>query len=460
MREVLLGSNKMGTLNVLESSGQSQIRRNSHNSTLVSSEGSRPKEVGHQVRTATYSSWSSLAEVMPGWERILHENPSLSIFSTPEWLGSWWAAFGANRHLVVLAFSDWAGELIGLAPLYWESLKHPLFGRARQLRLVGDGSGDSDNLDLIVRPGEENRCASALIEWIGQQRNGGICALSTVPENSVVAKLLVDRIEAARWPFRITTTPNSAVPLASTWESYIEGLSPKFRRLITRARKKLDSQYHVRFRRSESVHDIPHMLETLYCLHQKRWNSVHQPGSFTSVERRKLYARMAKAFFEKGWLELWCLELDGRAVAAQMSFCYRDHAYGLQEGFDPAFFNHHVGYVLRAAMFEHFIRSGVHVYDFLGGFNAQKQRWGAERGAYTNLQFATPWSIASCCLALDKGAAAGKEWLRHHLPLSAWNVLHRVKISLTHQGNARESCATSTPALDGVQRTTQGIACQ
>ncbi|MGH9573470.1 MAG: GNAT family N-acetyltransferase [Candidatus Acidiferrales bacterium] len=338
-------------------------------------------------------------------------------------------------------------------------MKHPVFARIKQLRFLGDGSGDSDNLDFIVKRGEEDRCASAFIEWIAQQRNSGICSLNTLPENSVVTKILVDRIETAKWPLRITTTPNSAIPLPLTWESYIEGLSPKFRRLITRARRKLDSQYEVRFRRCESARDIPHMLQTLYCLHQKRWNSINEPGSFASAERRDLYICMANAFLERGWLELWNLELDGKPVAAQMSFRYRDRVYGLQEGFDPAFFTQHVGYVLRAAMFEYFIQSGVRVYDFLGGFNAQKQRWGAERGEYTNVQFATPWSMASCCLAIDKGAAAGKEWLRHHLPSSAWNALHRVKISLTHEGNLEADAAHALP-LDSVQGTTEGVTCQ
>lgn len=454
----------MGTLNVLESSVQAEVRSKSQQPVLVSEEMVRRPElvesVSPQVQTTTYLSWSSLKEVMPGWERLLEQNLSLSIFSTPEWLRSWWDAFGANRHLVVVAFSDSAGELIGLAPLYWETVKHPVFARIRQLRLLGDGSGDSDNLDFIVKPSQEDKCASALVEWISQQRNSGICSFNTLPQNSLVTKILVDRIENARWPSRITTTPNSAVPLPLTWESYIEGLSPKFRRLITRARKKIDSQYEVRFRRCESARDVPHMLETLYCLHQKRWNSINEPGSFASAERRELYTRMANAFLERGWLELWNLELNGKAVAAQMSFRYRDRVYGLQEGFDPAFFTQHVGYVLRAEMFKCFIQSGVRVYDFLGGFNAQKQRWGAERGAYTNLQFATPWSVASWCLTLDKGAAVGKEWLRHHLPSSAWNVLHRMKISLTHEENAGNPAAADAPLLDSPQGTTDGIACQ
>jgi hypothetical protein len=343
--------------------------------------------------------------------------------------------------------------------MYWQNSRHPLFGRVKQLRLVGDGSGDSDNLDLITRPGAEEECVLALMRWLNQQRRSGLCSLNTLPENSLVTKLLISQLAAEKWPFQQTSIPNSAITLPATWELYVEGLSPKFRRLITRCRRKLDSQFQVRFRRCENASEIPEMLEALYSLHQKRWNGVHEPGSFGSAERRNLYARMAKAFFEKGWLELWSLDLDGRPVAAQMSFRYRDRVFGLQEGFDTDLSAHHVGHVLRAAMFEYFIRSGVKVYDFLGGFNAQKQRWGAECGAYTNLQFATPWSVASCCLAIDKKAMATKEWLRHHLPSPVWDLLHNVKAGIT-RGDDKTSSRTRGELVAEIDQVTEGATFQ
>lgn len=447
----------MGTLNVLESS-HPNARTDSSHSMLTSAGQVLPSqeaaaEKAQSIRITTYFTWSSLAEIIPAWENILNENATLSIFSTPEWLKSWWDAFGSNRQLVVLAFLNAAGVLVGLAPMYWETSRHPVFGRVKQLRLVGDGSGDSDNLDFIIRPGSEEACVSAFIQWMARQRNCGICSLNTLPENSLALGVLLSHLAAENWPVRKTSTPNSAILLPATWETYIEGLSPKFRRLVTRCRRKLESQFEVRFRRCETAEEIPAMLEVLYSLHQKRWNSVHEPGSFGSAQRRELYAQMAKAFFEKGWLELWSLELNGKPVAAQMSFRYRDRVYGLQEGFDTDYSADHVGYVLRAGLLESFIRSGVKAYDFLGGTSAQKQRWGAEVGAYTNLQFATPRTIASCCLAVDKKAADGKEWLRHHLPSSAWNVLHRVKIDFAHDNRQAPSdnSAEQLPAENGAE---------
>jgi CelD/BcsL family acetyltransferase involved in cellulose biosynthesis len=438
----------MGTLNALKPSGRFNAQVDAPQPLLVSqaAPSQEIKELELElelelnsdgaISTTTYFSWSSLAEITPGWNRILDMNRTLSIFSTPEWLRSWWEAFGSNRRLVVLAFSDTEGSLVGLAPMYWEFTKHPLLGRLKRLRMVGDGSGDSDNLDLIVEPGWEHKCASALISWLARHRNCGICSLNTFPSNSLAAKAIVAQLGAAKWLIREATTPNSCIPLPSSWELYIESLSPKFRRQVTRCRKKVESQFQTRLHRCERAADIPTMLETLYRLHQKRWTSANEKGSFVSAERRDFYARMALAFFNRGWLELWTLELNGKPVAAQMSFRYRDHVYGLQEGYDTDYAAFHVGYVLRAAMLEYFIETGARSYDFLGGFTPQKQRWGAELGAYTNVDFAPPHSLASFCLSLDMKAAKSKEWLRQHLPSAAWSVLHRAKMSMVHEDSA------------------------
>jgi len=453
----------MGTLNAVEPSGQDGAADNLQHSIsipaerLVAGETAAKTDLG--VQTSTYFSWSAMGEIMSAWEQILQQNPTLSIFSTPEWLRAWWEAFGSNRRLIVLVFSDSNGRVIGLAPMYSEITKHTLFGHIRELRLVGDGSGDSDNLDLILRSGEEKRCVAAFLGWIARNRNAGICALNTLPANSLAAKELQFQLEAEKWSVRHTTTANSVVPLPVASESYLESLPPKFRRQIARCRRRAESLYQVRLRRCESESEIPLVLDALYCLHQKRWNSVREPGSFLSTERRDLYARMAKAFFDRGWLELWSLELNGRAVAVQMNFRYRDCIYALQEGFDTDFADLRVGFILRAATLENFISRGATAYDFLGGFNAQKQRWGAQPGAYSNLQFATPRSMAAYCLAFEKTAADAKEWLRGHLPPAGWNVLHRLNLSIGHADSGR-TAGTAAPSVDHAKVVTQGATLQ
>lgn len=386
-----------------------------------------------EVSVAECSSWDQLSEWIPGWEAILRENQSLSIFSTPEWLDSWWKAFGSARTMLAFAFSTRDKELVALAPFYLDYLKSPLFGKLAHLRLIGDGSGDSDNLDLIARPGFEESCTRDLLCQLRGHQDWDICSLSTVAVDSLVIKALKYHLERDNWRFFARTCPCSAIRLPGSWAEYLERLLPSFRPLVTRYPRKLASRYQVRIRRCESVEDLAKGLEILFSLHMKRWNLASQRGSFGSNERKEFYQQMGRSFLRRDWLELWLLELNGTAVAAQFCFRYRNTVSILQEGFDPQFATDKVGYALRAAMLKHFIEIGVRRYDFLGGLAAHKQNWGAEPGEYLNLQFARPQSVGSLYLSCAHSLAKSKQWLRENLPAPAWSVLHWLNIKLKHQ---------------------------
>jgi glycosyltransferase involved in cell wall biosynthesis/CelD/BcsL family acetyltransferase involved in cellulose biosynthesis len=380
------------------------------------------------IRIATYSSWVQLEERIAVWQNILNENPELSIFATPEWLGSWWKAFGLNKQMVTLAFTNESGELRGLAPLYLDHSRDPVFGDLNHLRLVGDGSGDSDNLGFIIQPGFEEACARTFLRWLEDQPDWDACCLNTLSENSTAARALTRQLQAAKWPQMVRTSGNAAVSLPKTWQSYVERLRPDFRPLVTRYPRRLAKRYRVRIYRCENPSELALGLEVLFSLHQKRWNRVNQPGSFDSRARREFYLHMAEAFLRRRWLELWFLDLNGVPVAAQFCFRYQDTAYVLQEGFDPDFAADKVGYALRAAMLQYFIHLGIKRYDFLEGFVAHKRDWGAEPGRYLSLSFARPTRFGRHYIISTKLASGCKEWLRDHLSSRARHALYWLKM--------------------------------
>jgi CelD/BcsL family acetyltransferase involved in cellulose biosynthesis len=97
--------------------------------------------------------------------------------------------------------------------------------------------------------------------------------------------------------------------------------------------------------------------------------------------------------------------------------------FSLQEGFDPEYFVDSVGYVLRSEVLKRLIGDGVRRYDFLGGTDESKMRWGGELKHYLNLHFAPPASRGSLYLAIKASSGQGKEWLRDHLPAGLWRRL-------------------------------------
>jgi CelD/BcsL family acetyltransferase involved in cellulose biosynthesis len=369
-------------------------------------------------------SWDELEQFRGPWNSLLQANPASSIFQTPEWLAAWWQAFGDRKKLLGLVFADSAGNIAGIAPLYTER-RHFLGLPCTTLRLVGAGSGDSDALDFIVAPGYEKHCAQAFSDWLAGNSEWRLCSLETLPQNSLVAQHLLQRIQEATWRIESSLTPNYIVDLPATWPVYLSTLESSFRPLLTRYPKRLQSRFSVRMVRCERAEELKDHLQTLFTLHQMRWTRRGEPGAFSSANRRDFYFQMAGAFLQRGWLEFWLLQLDGETVGAQFCFRYNNTVYLLQEGFHPKYAAEKIGYALRAHVLEESIRTGAQRYDFLGGADPYKAKFGARQANYLNVSFAGRSLLGRAYLALQKQKQQFKILLKSKLPANMRAALRR-----------------------------------
>ncbi|HET9837529.1 MAG TPA: GNAT family N-acetyltransferase [Candidatus Angelobacter sp.] len=336
---------------------------------------------------------------------------------TPEWLASWWQAFSAGKELLALLFHDGDNNIVALAPMYTEQQRFcglPL----RVLRFAGAGSGDSDALDFIVSPGYEQACAEAFLDWLAHQQTFDICALETLPENSAIAQRFTTLASRNNLTLHSETCPNFFVDLPANWPDYLQTLEPAFRPLLTRYPRRLHSRFHVCMTRCEHESDLASGLDALFALHQMRWTGRGEAGAFSSAERRDFYLRMAHAFQARGWLEFWLLKLDGEIAAAQFCFRYRDSVYLLQEGFHPKYAAEKVGYALRAHVLQQLIQTGAKRYDFLGGDDSYKVRFGARCGSYVTLRLALS-TRGRLCLASRRRKQQLKQSMKRMLPAAA-----------------------------------------
>ncbi len=385
--------------------------------------GNRLEETSPLV-VIQFNSWAELERYRAVWDHLLAESPSSSIFMTPEWLSSWWRAYGAGRQLCALAFVDAQRRTLAIAPLYLE--RSSRFGiTTTTLRLVGAGSGDSDDLDFIVLPGCEARVAQAFAKWFQSQKHCHVCALETLPEGSLFAGNLVVLARQCKWKLTTEELPHSYVELPRKWSEYVEGLASDFRPLLTRYPRRLQSRFSVDISRLQNVEDLAIGLQTLFTLHQMRWTGRGEPGAFADAQRRDFYSRMASAFLQRGWLEFWSLKLENETVATQFCFRYRDTVSLLQEGFHPKYTAEKVGYALRAHALQEMISTGARRYDFLGGADAYKARFGATQGKYLNLYFAGPSWKGRLVLIARQRSRALKAWLKTHLPERVLALLQR-----------------------------------
>jgi CelD/BcsL family acetyltransferase involved in cellulose biosynthesis len=375
------------------------------------------------LEVCVYRDVDSLGSLLPAWEDLLSEFPSATVFCTWEWLGSWWRAFGDGQELRVLALFDPAQRLIALAP--FASSTRCVAGLSLEvLRLIGDGE-DSDNLDLPVRPGYEEAFARRLLDWLEEQAHAwDICELNTLPADSAAGACLKKELQRRGWNTLNGERARSVVSLPNSWESYLNQLSGEDRHNLVRYLRRLGKRYQTRFYKCTQEEELPAALDALFRLHQERWKARGETGTFGSEARRRFYSEMSRLLLERGQLEFWLLELDGKPVAAQFAMRYRDAVFQLQEGFDPKHASDRIGYLLRGHVLKQLIAGGVRRYDFLAGQSLHKSRWGSQVSTYIHIRFARPYAVGALYARYLHHSDQGKEWLRACLPRRAWRLLH------------------------------------
>jgi len=361
------------------------------------------------------------------WTDLLARLPGASIFSTPEWLLPWHAAYGNGCEPHVIEFRDQENQLVGLAPLMVRS-RTRAGKKLTVLQLLGDGSGDSENLDIPIVQGKEHSVVSALLDHLmSTRRCWDIAELNTLPGDSVAAREVAAQLRTRRWPLETSTSPCCAIPLPRSWDQYTKGsLSKKERFKVRYLTKRLEGTYEVSYERCTDPDLLHERLEQLRQLHTARWRTRGLGGAFALPERVDFYRRLSPQLLKTDALEFWSLALDGKPVAMQYGFRYRNIAYALQEGFDPDLDRHSPGYVLRAHVLRHLIESGARKYDFLGGLSDAKARWGAIPAEYVHLRFAYPATTGAWFLRASVAARELKRFIRDNAPRPVTELLRRL----------------------------------
>ena len=310
-----------------------------------------------------------------------------NIFASWDWNELWWRHYGGGRRLrVAVATRD--GDVEAIVPLFFWSGR-PL----RLLRLVGHGHGD--RLGPICDRDEPAAAEHALRE-----------ALRAVPHDLFVGDWLAGgRGWAAALGGRVLRTTGYPILALEgrSWDDILAGTSPRFRKNVRQSRNRLERRHAVSFR-SPDAETLEGDLDTLFGLHRARFvdhDSCHFCGDYEPFQRE--FATLA---FERGWLRLLLLELDGEAVAAEFGFLFHDVYFAYQGARNPKWDKESVGFVVEVETIRRSLEEGAVEFRFLGGEEAYKYRFPTEdprletvvagrtaRGRLAGATLATAWRV-------------------------------------------------------------------
>lgn len=334
------------------------------------------------------------------WNDCLMQSLDNNIFSTWEWLSTWWKHFGEGKNLVILSVES-EKEILAIAPFVLS--KCNFFGLHGFKKLSFVGSPDSDYNSLILK--ERNvKLLELIFNYLNDHIDWDYLELKDIPENSGTIDLLRSMCLKRRhkyWDERQSTLCPFLI-LPNSMDVFMKRLSKSMRENLRRYSRKLEREYRVELKNYDEIGSIEEAMETFFQLHQKRWESKGDLGAFHKPQMRNFHIDIAKCFAKKGWLRLYFLTANDEPVSTHYSFEYNQKIYFYLGGWDPEYSKYMVGSLFMMYDIEKCIQKGLKEYDLMRGIEPYKMKWTKEVRKNINLSFARKGLSSRIYSWLDK----------------------------------------------------------
>jgi CelD/BcsL family acetyltransferase involved in cellulose biosynthesis len=324
-----------------------------------------------EIAVQFFDSAEDFARLAPQWNRLHDASPTASVFNSWIWQYQWWQVYGAGQPLRLLVALDGV-DVVGILPLYIQHSR--VIGMpVRLLRLVGAGADTHpDDLGPLIAADREEEIARKLAEAALRVGRVDVMVMSDLDPLSRFPSALEEAAAEARRAGLITPCERIAyIELPVSWAAFLQSQDSEGRRRIKSTRRKLEA-HGARFFVWDDYATLDTAVDRLAALHRTRWRGAGGSESFQTPQYIDFHRRIIKAFLARGWLRLYCLELDGDLAAVTYCYRFRRRVYLMQAGFDPAKAKLNPGKALLGHAIEHAIAEGNEVFDFLRGEHRYK----------------------------------------------------------------------------------------
>jgi CelD/BcsL family acetyltransferase involved in cellulose biosynthesis len=355
------------------------------------------------------------------WSALLDVAGVPSPFLSWEWLAAWRRHFAARRALRILEARSAGGALEGLLLL---SARPGLAG-ARRWQLLGNGVTGADGLDLLTRPGG-GAARAALIDALLDLDGWDALDLEDLPFGSPTVAAL--RAAATARGVRARVERRFACPgfaVRGGWEAHARRI--RRRETFGRRVRWLSRQPGFRVEVTAAPGEATAAMEDLLRLHRLRWAAEGGSYGIPPGAPEAFHREVAPLLAARGWLRLYRLFVDGRAIAAVYGIEAGRRFYYYQSGYDPAWAARSPGMVLVGRTVEDAHAHGLTDYDFLRGEEPYKLDWAADRRETCAVRLRAPSLRAGTAEAAEEAWRAARSVARAVAPERVWSALARAR---------------------------------
>jgi CelD/BcsL family acetyltransferase involved in cellulose biosynthesis len=322
------------------------------------------------VKFESFSNASAFEQLKAEWNVLLRCSSADQVFYTWEWYSTWWEVYRPGE-LWLITSRDEQGRLLGIAPLYIDDVG--------VVRLIGSGDV-TDYVDMIIDADYVAQVLEGLATYLLKHRtNFNSLQLEGIPEASPTLKLFSEVLE--RQGFSVDLDVVEVCPLINLpekWESYFKILDKKQRHEVRRKmRRAAGLSENIDWYIVDSSHDLSAEIERFMVLMAA--SDAEKQEFLQNPLHKQFFKRVIPLLFDKGWLQLNFLTVDGMATAAYLNFDYNDQILVYNSGLSHEQYGYlSPGIVLLTKNIRYAIENGYRVFDFLRGDETYKYRMGGK----------------------------------------------------------------------------------
>ncbi|WP_223760178.1 GNAT family N-acetyltransferase [Myxococcus sp. RHSTA-1-4] len=291
------------------------------------------------------------------------------VFYRHEYVSCWLRHFAPEARLRILTGRDLEGRLVAVLPL------RAAWGRQYGLparQLLSLTNKHSCRFDLLAE--DPKRAGRAFLRHLLKDRSWDMLRLADVPEGGAAFAMLgaaskaglpCGTWESARSPYLL---------LPGTVDAW-QRERGKNAKPLRRRRRRLEERGRVTLERVTGGERLAERLAEGFALERSGWKARRGTAIAQSQKRLAFYTDLARVAARAGWLGLYSLRLDRRAIAFQYGLEYGGRYLAMKPGYDESFAEVSPGQLLTEELIQDCIGRGLAELDLLGDEAPFKREW-------------------------------------------------------------------------------------
>ena len=339
----------------------------------------------------------SLFDRSNDWNRLTRGVPTRST----HWIEPWWqmqktVSAGDASVKPAVAACYRGDRLVGVMPLYCDAAvnEHP----SGTLRAMGDGNACTDYVSVLCEPDDIESVPTAIAKFLIEQSavDGGWSMLDldgVAEDDEAVNRLLETLRDRGASTHGVSRMSSWQRPKSESWDAHLRCHGKTQRRRMRRMTEKFDTVEGASRVLASDVDTTIALVDDLIRLHQARWTSAGELGTYHDPAFREFIHAVAQNFLATGRLHLVAMRLHEQTIAVELNIVGEDRVlYQYSAGYDVDHADLEPGRILHVDSMRQMYEGLVDECDFMRGDESYKQRYGtASRRIFRHRVFAPSW---------------------------------------------------------------------